>query len=120
MGLQKKVPTRSWTYTRNHFYTKGVGKFQPRVALWQPWEYGCNFMVDATLEELRQPRNPRNATQLFQSCAESLEAVLVPGFQSKPWAGICERFQRFWVGSPTKEYSRASLADLCLACSAEA
>jgi hypothetical protein len=38
--------------------------------------------------------DPRTATQLLQSCDQATVSDLFPGFQSKPWAEISERFQR--------------------------
>jgi hypothetical protein len=52
-------------------------------------------MEDPTLKELRHGRWIANPSQLLQSCEESVQAFLSPGFQSKPWAGISQRFQRF-------------------------
>ena len=43
---------------------ESVRQFQPRVALWQPWENSSHFSQAATLKELRwhlltaKPRNP--------------------------------------------------------------
>ena len=37
----------------------------------------------------------RKTAQPLQGCEESPRAFLDPGFQSKPWAGIGERFQRY-------------------------
>jgi hypothetical protein len=36
----------------------------------------------------------RKTAQPFQGCEQSPRALLNPGFQSKPWADISERFQR--------------------------
>jgi hypothetical protein len=63
------------------------------------------FLEGATLKELRQrlltakPRNP------FQGCEEFLGAFLNPGFQSKPWADIGQRFQRYSILARTHEFS---------------
>jgi len=42
-------------------------------------------------------RNP------FQGCEQSPRAFLNPGFQSKPWAGIGQRFQRYSILPRTLE-----------------
>jgi hypothetical protein len=74
---------------------ESVRQYQRRVALWQPWGKRNSFLEGATLKELRRrlltakPRNP------FKGCEQSPRAFLNPGFQSKPWAGIGERFQRY-------------------------
>ena len=51
-------------------------------------------MKDATLKELLRRSQTAKQSQLLQSCEESLAGLLNPGFQSKPWAEISERFQR--------------------------
>ena len=35
------------------------------------------------------------ATPTCRGCEKYSGAFLFPGFQSKPWARICERFQRY-------------------------
>jgi hypothetical protein len=69
---------------------ESVRKFQPRVALWQPWEHSF-ILEDATLKELRRPSLTANHRNSFRVAKN----LLNPGFQSKPWAGISERFQRY-------------------------
>jgi len=39
----------------------------------------------------------RNTSQPLQDCEQSPPAFLTPRFQSKPWAGIGQRFQRYQV-----------------------
>jgi hypothetical protein len=53
-----------------------------------------SFLEDATLKELRRHSQAEDQPQLLQSCERVLAGLLSPGFQSKPWAGISERFQR--------------------------
>jgi predicted outer membrane lipoprotein len=36
---------------------KGVRQFQPRVALWQPWDHRCDFMKDATPTKVGVAKN---------------------------------------------------------------
>jgi hypothetical protein len=60
---------------------KALANFSPGFAL-KPWDHAFIF-EDATL------------SQLLQSREESLVPLLNPGFQSKPWGGISERFQRY-------------------------
>jgi len=55
-----------------------------------------------TLKELRWRVLHLKQSQLLQSCDEPEYSILNPGFQSKPWAEICERFQRF--GFTTSPY----------------
>jgi hypothetical protein len=51
--------------------------------------------------ELRNPERvasglaSQSISQLLQSCEESFEHFLNPGLQ-QPWAGISERFQRYY------------------------
>ena len=48
-------------------------------------------MKDATLKELRRYAQPVATPSELRRISEGF---LNPGFQSKPWAGIGERFQR--------------------------
>src|SRR5258705_1807128 len=84
---------------------ESVGQFQPRVALWQPWEKRIPFLEGATLKELRRALVNRKAAQLLQGCEQTPRAFLNPGFQSKPWAGISQRFQRYSILARTHEFS---------------
>jgi hypothetical protein len=63
-----------------------------------------SFLEDATLKGLRDRRRIATLSQLLQSCEESLAPLLTPGFQSKPWAEIGQRFQRYFLES-TKRFS---------------
>jgi hypothetical protein len=74
-------------------YAESVRKFQPRVCFETLGLIKRLFFV-ATLKELRRCCEYRSTTQLLQSCVFDQLATVYPGFQSKPWAGICERFQR--------------------------
>ena len=71
---------------------ESVGEFQPMVCF-ETLGRKMSKRFIATLKELR-PFDCGNATQLFQGCVKSITDNYDPGFQSKPWAGICERFQR--------------------------
>jgi len=43
--------------------------------------------------------------QPLQGCEQSPRAFLNPGFQSKPWADISQRFQRYSMFARTHEFS---------------
>jgi hypothetical protein len=66
-------------------YTEGVGQFQPRVALWQPWEYECLYW-DRNPERVA-PQETANASQPLQGCAGQTSSGLSPGL-SKPNPGL--------------------------------
>jgi hypothetical protein len=56
---------------------------------------GISFLVDATLKELRRIYEPQN--RATPSGLRTISSnVLSPGFQSKPWADIGQRFQRYY------------------------
>jgi hypothetical protein len=67
---------------------KALANFSPGFAL-KPGIKRIPIPKDATLKGLRrrshQPQTPSELRRL--SCA-----LLNPGFQSKPWPGICQRF----------------------------
>jgi len=83
---------------------ESVRQFQPRVALLATLGKRIPFLEGATLKELRwrlltaKPRNP------FQGCEQSLLVFLNPGFQSKPWADIGQRFQRYSIIARTMNF----------------
>jgi hypothetical protein len=96
----------SSTFSCQPAYAESVRKFQPRkltlkalansspgFAL-KPWVQNAAIDFIATLKELRLLCGLRTATQPFQGCVFKKLGMRSPGFQSKPWAGICERFQR--------------------------
>jgi hypothetical protein len=53
-----------------------------------------SFLEEATLKELRRHSQPAKAVATPSELRKSPADLLNPGFQSKPWAGISERFQR--------------------------
>jgi len=53
-----------------------------------------SFLEGATLKKLRRVCYYKTS-QPLQGCEQFLLAFLNPGFQSKPWADIGERFQRY-------------------------
>ena len=55
-------------------YTEGVGKFQPRVELWQPWIELKGFVFRCDSTRLGEP---------FQGCMKT-EALVIPGFKVNP------------------------------------
>jgi hypothetical protein len=52
-------------------------------------------MKDATRKGLRRPSRNRNRVATPSELRRNKMCILLPGFQSKPWAKISERFQRF-------------------------
>jgi len=70
---KNKFPVRS--------NAESVREFQPRVALWQPWEQRIRIFQDATLKGLR---SPSAESQLLQSCEDSLAAFKTQGFKANP------------------------------------
>jgi len=72
---------------------KAFANSSPGLPLRLPRGKGIPFIDDATLKELRQ-RSQAKQSQLPHSCRKIYCWLHYPGFQSKPWAGISERFQR--------------------------
>jgi hypothetical protein len=83
---------------------KALADFSP--GLLQPWVIVIGKEVFATVKGLRRRSGNRKPSQLLQSCGESLATFLFPGFQSKPWAGTRQRFQRY--SAPSKPNQRNS------------
>ena len=96
------IKTQGFAFKRAN--AESVRQFQPRVALWQPWENASHFSKAQLFEELRRrlftakPRNPFRV-------ANKLSGILSPGFQSKPWADISQRFQRYSIFARTHEFA---------------
>ena len=65
---------------------------------------GISFLEGATLKELRLRVN-RNTSQPLRGCEQSPRTFLNPGFQSKPWADVSQRFQRYQVSALTHEFA---------------
>src|SRR5204862_2539778 len=63
------------------YYSEGVRKFQPRIALWQPWGKRC-IHEQPTLKGLRRRSTFATLSELQRIL---MEPLLKPGFQSKPW-----------------------------------
>ncbi len=55
---------------------------------------GILFLEGATLKELRRRPLNRKTVATPSELRRNKCALLSPGFQSKPWAEICQRFQR--------------------------
>jgi hypothetical protein len=72
---------------------KAFANSSPGLCLGNPGEQ-ASISLTPTLKELRRRSPTVKHSQLLQSCEVSLAAFNNPGFQSKPWAGISERFQR--------------------------
>jgi hypothetical protein len=64
-----------------------------------------SFIEDATLKELRRRLVDREAAQPLQGCEKFPRAFLNPGFRSKPWADIRQRFQRYSIFGCTLDFS---------------
>jgi len=71
--------TLKWDCSR--VYTEGVGQFQPRVELWQPWEHECSFASGATLkgDALRYSNRKQSAITL-SGFWDNQSIVYIPGF----------------------------------------
>ena len=86
--------TKHQTNTSLVANAESVRQFQPRVALWEPWEHGCLLRKAQTrkgcagVDWVVVDSNP-----FWVAISEW--SFLNPGFQSKPWARISERFQRY-------------------------
>ena len=72
-------------------YTEGVRKFQPRVCFETLGQDACLFSSNS-----EGVANAINANGFATPSGLRLNqrVDLSPGFQSKPWAGICERLRR--------------------------
>jgi len=70
-------------------YAESVREFQPRVALWQPWEQHIQMSQDGTLKGLR---SPSVESQLLQSCEDSLAAFNTQGFKANPGLKLANAF----------------------------
>jgi len=91
-----------------------------------------SFLEDATLKELRRHSRTPKQSQLLQSCEKSFAGLLNPGFQSQPWAGISQRFQRYsshlevsfnlgrWVGLSFEPANSERILKILIRPSAEA
>jgi len=72
---------------------ESVRKFQPRVCFETLGRESEPLSV-ATLKELRSfCKSSRGDATLSELRLQEIQSMF-PGFQSKPWAGISERFQR--------------------------
>jgi hypothetical protein len=61
------------------------------VALLQPWENMSHSLNGATLKGVAPTLDTNNCSRnSFRVATSLIEPILNPGFQSKPWAGICE------------------------------
>jgi hypothetical protein len=63
------------------------------------------FLEGATLKELRRRLLTAKLHNPFRVANKLLEAFLHPGFQSKPWADISQRFQRYSILARIHELS---------------
>ena len=84
---------------------KAFANSSPGLRFWQPWVHEVHCLEDATLKELRR-RSRTQPAATPSELQESLQARLNPGFQSKPWAEISQRFQRIKRIESTRNASR--------------
>jgi len=79
----------------NRVNAESVRKFQPRVALWQPWESSHVLKSIATLKGLRYVMTMHIPQRNPFRVASNTNLRLIPRVaKAQPWAGIRERFQR--------------------------
>src|SRR5437867_3625119 len=97
----------NFLFSLQDFYTEGVGQFQPRVELWQPWD---------------QVGDGRGYPERVCSVSEPLQGLMrywnffVPGLpKAQPLARICEHL-RCWIQFTVVRFGCgcAALCSLCL------
>src|SRR5258706_238477 len=111
--VDEKIPAYNFDIAEGVTYTLDISKpfgeriqnlqFQARVALCTP---GTTHLISRRRNsEGVVPRLlPQNLATSFR-VANNLGGHLHPGFQSKPWADISQRFQRYSIFGRTHEFS---------------
>jgi len=86
--------------------TLNFEKFELRWKRWLVPAQGCRFGYPGITSAINwrthwkgcvDGSESRQASQPFQGCENFLAGDVDPGFQSKPWAGVSQRFQRFKI-----------------------
>jgi hypothetical protein len=75
---------------------KALANSSPRLRFGNPGNRHLVFIEDATLKGLRLACQIQKRRNSFRVATNLSRASLHPGFQSKPWAGISQRFQRIF------------------------
>ena len=78
------------TYQMNN--AESVRQFQPRVALWQPWDHACNFTEDATLKGLRRRPLHRNPVATPSELRRNKCEPYPQGFKANPGLELANAF----------------------------